>query len=142
MPVLTNNRIHGRGRLAALFALLVIAGVGLLAAPPNSEAKSVNFCSTVSLAPYGHPGDRCWGPGSFVFGINLVTYDRAGCVTVANGANQLLQSWTCGAAGSVPGPAVVLNFGNDGVWRKPVIRNNNLSFAGTFSGGLACYSGC
>ncbi len=142
MPVQSSSRGQAHGKWAALFALLAIAGVGFLAVPAKSEAKSINFCSNVALAPYGHPGDRCWGPGSFVFGINLVTYDRAGCVTVANSSNQLIQAWTCGAAGSVPGPAVVLNFPNDGHWRKPVIRNNNLSFAGTFSGGLTCYSGC
>jgi hypothetical protein len=61
---------------------------------------------------------------------------------VANGSNVLLQEWVCGAAGSSPSWAAIINFANDGVTRKGVIRNNNLSFTGVFEGHEECYAGC
>lgn len=125
MATLKSNPSRGTTQLLALLLILSCAAVGFLAKPAQSEANSVNFCYLVTLQPYGHSGDRCFGPGSYIYGVNLVTHERAGCVTVADGANNLLESWRCGAAGSWPGPAVQLNYANDGRWRKPVIRNNN-----------------
>jgi hypothetical protein len=129
---------HLRGMLLLSAAAAIVA---MCAALPSTAAASENFCG-VTLQPYGHNGDRCWGMGHPLFGITMVTYERAGCVDAANSNNELLGSWICAAAGSVPGPAAELHFTNDGVRRKGVIRNNNLSFTGYFAGAEVCYAEC
>ncbi len=121
--------------LVAALALWVAA----LGAP--SKAAAVGFCGGVYLAPYGQGGDRCWGPA--VNGLDkgwVKTQERAGCVTIADGANNLLTSWVCGPAGSWPGLAAsAYLFNTPGTWRKAVIRNNNLSLGGNFGGEYGCY---
>jgi hypothetical protein len=134
--VLTSYRkpISGSATLLALAALVAI----MLVANVQAAKAGENFCG-VTLQPYGHSGDRCYGASHHIYGVNIVTYERAGCVDIANGSNELLQSWQCigkESSGELQG------IPNDGVNRKGVIRNNNLSFTGFFNGAEFCYTGC
>jgi hypothetical protein len=125
---------------AAAFAALLGVTIALAALPSPARA-SENFCGQ-TLAPYGQSGDRCYGTMAYIFGTTVETYERAGCIDVADGSNNLLQSWSCGAAGSSPGPAAEILLANDGVRRKGVARNNNTSSSGYFGAGETCYSEC
>jgi hypothetical protein len=115
----------------------------LLSAVPRAQAGT--FCTNVSLAPYGQGGDRCWGPSLLNLNYGDVhTQERAGCVAIADGSNNLLTQWKCGAAGSWPGFSAWASIqpGGYGSNQKAVIRNNNLSSWGKFGGGYNCYGGC
>lgn len=122
-------------------AALLAAWIVSFGAAPNASANQA-FCSGVSLAPYGQGGDRCWGPSANGLDMGwVITVQRAGCVTIADGSNNLLTSWVCGPAGSSPGLAASVFLASaPGVWRKAVIRNNNLSNSGNFSGIYGCNS--
>lgn len=127
-------------RTAMVSVLALAAAVVLLLsfATPKASAGGA-FCQEVWLAPYGKGGDRCWGPS--VYGLSyaaLITHERAGCVTIADGSNNLLTSWVCGAAGSAPANAAELWLANYAYNRKGVIRNNNLSYGGYFRGTYNC----
>ncbi len=133
--------VRERG-LLILAALVATLAMCFAAAPPKASAQThYNFCQ-VTLAPYGQYGDQCmaWG-GGYLLNATITTYERAGCLTVANGQGNLIQSWTCfpksGGAG-----AYIMSWSNDGTYRKPVIRNNNLSFSGKFAGSYDCYYPC
>lgn len=130
--------IGRRGVLLFAMLITVIAMYSVSGAPRALAGE--NFCG-VTLQPYGHSGDRCYGVGHPLFGISLVTYERSGCMDVANSSNELLEAWTCEPAKSAPA-AYELHYLNDGVRRKGVIRNNNLSLTGFFAGAEACYSEC
>lgn len=132
-----------RNRFTNAFILMAVASLlALSVAAPKAEAGG-NFCTSVNLAPYGQGGDRCWGPlKQWLNYAQVVTYQRAGCVDVADANNNLLASWVCGAAGSAPATAANMWYQqNLAGYRKAVIRNNNLSYWGTFSGGYNCYNG-
>lgn len=102
----------------------------LLGPVAKSYATQENFCTNVWLQPYGQSGDRCTAPnGGNIQFINILTYERAGCADIENNGS-LLASWTCfgsNASGQV-------NYGGTR-WAHGIIRNNNLSSAGSFSGG-------
>lgn len=125
-------------------AILTLVGAALLLSMSPQKAAASNFCTNVWLAPYGQGGDRCWGPSAQ--GVNyaqVVTYTRAGCVSIADGSNNLLTSWVCGGAGSAPGYAAAAYYPyNYSQYRKAVIRNNNTTNGGQFAGGYNCASGC
>lgn len=129
---------------SAAYSLAVVAiimlGALAIAAP---KASATNFCTQVNLAPYGQGGDRCWGPVKQWLNYGQVTtFQRAGCVDIADGSNNLLASWVCGAAGSSPQYAANIWYNSDlAGWHKAVIRNNNGSSSGTFSGAYSCYNG-
>ena len=127
---------------ALAIAVLAVALVGLVVGAP--KASAVDFCSGVTLAPYGQGGDRCWGPSRQSLNYSAIrTYQRAGCVDIANSSNVLLASWVCGAAGSAPGLAAAIGYNQDPLgYHKGVIRNNNTSASGTFGGVFACANGC
>jgi hypothetical protein len=127
-----------RGMLLVGALLTSIAMYFAVTASPAAAAEP--FCTQVTLQPFGHNGDRCWAPWHYsVIGETLVTFERAGCVDIANGANELMFSWVCGAAHSSPAAAAEINdFNHEGVPRKGVIRNNSLSFTGKFSGSQVC----
>ena len=82
-----------------------------------------------------------WGGGYLAFNT-LVTWERAGCLATTDGFGNQNTSWQCGPKGSAPGPSVQITYGTDGVYRKPILRNNNLSYHGHFSGSYYCYSPC
>jgi hypothetical protein len=121
-----------------LFLGAAMAAVAMFFATSSSSAQAAgeNFCTNVWLNPYGSGGDRCWAPGhTTLYHAMVVTHERAGCVDIANGSNELLFSWVCGPAGSSPATAATIyDFAHEGVFRKGVIRNNNLSFGGHFDG--------
>ena len=128
--------------LATAICLLML--VFALAAA-KASAGGANFCTNAWLAPYGQGGDRCWGPSQRGTNqANVVTFTRAGCVSIASGSNTLLTSWVCGAASSAPQTAATVYYNKDlEQFRKGVIRNNNLSYSGQFSGGQSCaWPGC
>ncbi|MBK5218653.1 MAG: hypothetical protein JJE35_02525 [Thermoleophilia bacterium] len=110
----------------------------LLAAAPKASATL--FCQNVQLNPYGQGGDRCWGPAlkSLNWG-QVLTVNRAGCVDIADTSNNLLSSWNCAAAGA---EATIFVSNDLTTYRKVVIRNNNVSNAGTFTGGQQCVLSC
>jgi hypothetical protein len=122
-------------RIWLLGAVLALA-VAYFAVTASSALAGENFCSKAYLQPYGHSGDRCWGPGHFgLIGASVSTYERAGCVDIANGSNELMFSWVCGSAGTAPNAAAnIFDIYHEGIFRKGVIRNNNLSFAAYFNG--------
>lgn len=105
----------------------------------SAQAASENFCTGAWLNPYGWGGDRCWSSGhTSLYAVNVVTHERAGCVDIANGSNELMFSWVCGPAWSSPAAAATIwDFAHAGVFRKGVIRNNNLSSGGYFDGSLS-----
>ena len=118
---------------------LAVACLALLMAVSAPTASAGAFCSGVYLTPYGQAGDRCWGPAQKgLFYADIVTYERAGCVNIADVNNNLTQSWVCGAAGSAPGVAAQVSIPHSGLYYKGVIRNNNTSQYGVFKGGMAC----
>lgn len=131
---------HTAGAAArkGLLLLLLLASACTVFFASASTAKAENYCH-VYLQPYGQGGDRCYSYSRYIHGVTMATYERAGCLSVANGSNQLLMSWQCAAAGSIPAAAVTLWFNDDGIRRKGVIRNNNLSYKGYFSGNVTCF---
>jgi hypothetical protein len=120
---------------AAMTAAAMFFAVG----SSSAQAASENFCTSAWLAPYGSGGDRCWSPGhTSLYSALVVTHERAGCVDIANGANELMFSWMCGAAWSSPAAAAsIYDFGHEGLFRKGVIRNNNTSNGGWFDASLS-----
>lgn len=132
---------HTAGAAArkGLLLLLLLASACTIYLGSASTAKATEGFCGVTLQPYGQSGDRCYSLGRYVHVTHMVTHDRAGCLSVANSSNQLLMSWYCAAAGSSPAIANYLVFNDDGIRRKGVIRNNNLSYKGYFQGGVSCY---
>jgi len=123
-------------------AILVICLTFLLSSAPSASAVEV-FCGESWLAPYGQGGDRCWGPATNGLDFAaVVTHERAGCVDIADGSNNLQHSWVCGAAKSAPGLAAEVGVaGGLVVYYKGVIRNNNESFSALFAGREKCVQG-
>jgi hypothetical protein len=141
-----NSTIDG-GLAARKKTLLTLVGlfaaVALFFAMTAPKAFATDFCgssgSPVWVNPYGQGGDRCWGPARQ--GLNWAavrTYERAGCVSIAEGTT-LLTSWVCGAAGSSPGwIAEAYKYNGGGSWYKGVVRNNNVSYGTHISGTHGC----
>lgn len=136
MSEAVTQRPGGLGRRAIMFLAAGMAAAAMYFAITASAAQAVQFCTRAYLQPYGHNGDRCWGTGRTTLGAAAIyTYERAGCVDIANGSNELMFSWVCAAAGSYPEyGAIIYDVWHEGVFRKGVIRNNNLSYAAYFSG--------
>jgi hypothetical protein len=111
-----------------LGALLAVVAA-YSATATSSAVADETFCSNVTLQPYGHAGDRCTAPqGGWVWNVIIYTHERAGCLDIQNNG-ELLASWTCtGKENSY----LVSYYANK--WAHGIIRNNNLSFAGVFTG--------
>lgn len=122
-----------------LAAMMAAAMMFFATNSSSAQAASENFCTSTWLNPHGWAGDRCWSTGhTTLYAVNVVTHERAGCVDIANGANELMFSWMCGPAGSSPGISqTIWDFAHEGIFRKGVIRNNNLSSGGYFDGSLS-----
>ena len=125
-------------RLRAAFAAGVVV-LGLCAlfnmAPPASAGT---FCELTGLAP----GSKCWGPATQGLDYAEVrTYQRAGCVAIANGSNVFVTDWHCGPAtngliaASVWGPMSLTNYYKGVIW-------NNTGGNGNYQGGQNCVQGC
>lgn len=129
----------GRGRMLLAAVAATIALCFALASGPvaKSDAAVINFCSSVSLAPFGQAGDRCfaghdhWG---HIMYSTIQTFERAGCVNYAGWYYELYASWKCVGKNST----TYIYVPNDGGSYQGVIRNNNSSYSGKFSGSYTC----
>ena len=128
-------------RRGVLLLAMLAAAAALFAAHPSRASAGQNICTNVTLAGFGRAGDRCFSTLQQLFNATIVTHERAGCVSVADGANNITMEWRCGARGSSPSYAAIIFPPLDGVARKGVIRNNAAE-PGRFDGHIDCYVGC
>lgn len=124
--------------LAAGIAAAVLMYVGILSGSVP-QASAAAFCSPVTLAPYGSYGDRCyaweWEAMYRLLSVSMATNERAGCVTyAAPNTYDLQDSWLC--AGKYSSATKYVR--DDEQTHRGVIRNNNLTYAGKFSGAQNC----
>ena len=70
------------------------------------------------------------GASHHLRGVNMTTHEQ-GIVDIANGSNELLQSWQCVGSYST---SEIVGISDDGINRRGVISNNHLSFTGWFIG--------
>src|SRR5215217_6679784 len=112
-----------RRSVLPLLALLGAAAV-LLAAHPSRASAGENICTNVTLQRFGAAGDRCFSTLHNLFNATVITFEKAGCVSVADSANNITMEWRCGARGSSPTWAAEIFPPLDGVNRKGAIRNN------------------
>jgi hypothetical protein len=111
-----------------------------LSSPSAASAVGWKFCPSGNgygwLDPYPTGTYRCDAPDSASgYGLDLVTIstlERAGCVDYADVWHNLINSWVCYPKGTEWGGISVRQ---DGGWYRGVIRNNNLSYKGLFTGG-------
>jgi hypothetical protein len=104
---------------------------------PVQQASAQEFCSNVWLQPFGQNGDRCsagkenWG---HIIQVFVTTNKRAGCANYHGWYGEYYKSWWCVTkyeSGYIRVP-------QDGGSYIGVIRNNNLSYGGNFSGKFTC----
>lgn len=138
------STIDRRG--AARTASFGIAGLVLMcllyvmmAAAPVTKASAEAFCANVNLAPYGSYGDRCyaweWEAHQRLALVGVTTHERAGCATSAAGSGyDLKEPWAC--FGKETSGYQYVNVTNE--YRRGVIRNNNLTYSGLFTGFVTC----
>jgi hypothetical protein len=136
-------RAEGRRPLIAVCALLVMLALALgMIKGPIGKAEAISpgthgFCLNWTLKPFGQAGDRCgaghnhWGHINWVL---ITTNERAGCVNYEGWYGELYRSWACFGS-STSGYIIVPN---DGGSYNGIIRNNNLSNSGRFSGSYRC----
>lgn len=127
---------------AVLFLVTGVLSLGMAKGPIGLAQADVapgnyDFCTKVTLQPLGKSGDRCgaghagWG---HLLSVNIHTYERAGCVNYVGYYGELYRSWTC-----VPNNTYsYIVVPNDGGSYSGIIRNNNLSYSGKFSGVYSC----
>ncbi len=121
--------------LAGLVAVCLIY-VAMMSGPlSKASADSSPFCTNVSLAPYGSYGDRCyaweWEARPYMVWVEIWTQERSGCVTTAaKTTGDLKESWYC--VGSNSGGRLWTKYTSE--YRRAVMRNNNLSYSGKFTG--------
>ena len=117
------------GKRGMLLLGAVMAAAAMYFATTASSAQAENFCINATLQPFGHSGDRCTAPtGGYQYSVAVVTNERAGCETTVNNG-VLLASWTCVGAKNI-----ISSTHNYFQFAHGIIRNNNLSFSGVFSG--------
>lgn len=129
-------------RLLAGFIAAAALLIAIAAGPAPKANADLNggvnyFCKDGWLSPYGQAGDRCfagrdkWG---HIHAVAIETKQRAGCVNYAGYYYELYTNWKCTGSYSVS----ELILPKDGGSYMGVIRNNNLSYGGTFSGREYC----
>jgi hypothetical protein len=134
-------------RRSAKAASLTLAGLAVMCllcvatvATPVSKASGTDiFCKGVTLPPYGTYGDHCyaweWEAQPLLAVVGITTFSRAGCVTSAAGSGyDLKESWYCVGKESTGSRYVSKTTES----RRGVIRNNNLTYSGTFTGFVSC----
>jgi hypothetical protein len=129
------------GAATSLFAALAILLAVAAGPAPKAAAEPANgysyFCTNVLLAPFGQSGDTCFA-GRDLWGhlieSAIWTQGRAGCVNYAGYYYELYTSWKCVGSNS----SVGISPPRDGGSYQGVIRNNNLSYSGRFSGREWC----
>jgi hypothetical protein len=135
----TPSQVIRTGAAAVLLATLLYVSAMGGAAPKASAGLQENFCTEVTLPPYGSYGDHCyawvWQAQPRLINVNIMTYERAGCVSYAGPSGYTVQdSWYC-IGNYSQGLRYVKN---DGQSHRGVIRNNNLSYSGRFNAGQTC----
>jgi len=128
--------------IGALVGLIVgVVMLGVLVGPPPAHAG--NFCTNVTLAPYGSGGDRCLSVAEKNLDISLVeNHERAGCADITDTSNNLVTEWVCGAAGTNVDATISAERAFEHYW-KAIIRNNNVNNSGVFTGHYNCLgAGC
>jgi hypothetical protein len=141
MYALPLDRWEAAKRLVALLAVVgALFTIYAQANPPKAAAQDhYEFCYG-TLAPYGQYGDRCyaWG-GGWLRGINLQVFEHSGCVSTANAAGDILQSWSCTPSGYTKKELI---WPPNETWKKAVIRNNTTGSSSYFTAGYYCYNQC
>jgi hypothetical protein len=138
--------IIGKRGLVLLAALTAAAAMLFSAtAPKASAATEYQFCHGVNLAPYGQYGDRCnaWG-GGYLAESKVYSWEHSVCIDYTNGVDSnLMYPWACGdpPLNGIPSFRFV-NFWNDGIYRKPIIRNNTTGDDTVAYGWYSCYTNC
>jgi len=136
--------VAGKGVSLGLLGLLaaLVLSLGLMAGPiaksPASPSQE-GFCGSVNLSPYGQQWDKCWAwvwqAKLKLSDVRITTHERAGCVSYSGAEGYDIQdSWYCVGKGTYG----IKWVRNDGQVHRGVIRNNNLSYSGVFSGGQTC----
>jgi hypothetical protein len=137
---------EGLGRRLMLTAcvlfVLLLSGLTVSGAVDRAHATppggSTNFCTNVWLQPFGQNGDRCsagkdnWGR---IMSVNIMTYQRAGCVNYHGWYGEYYRSWEC--FGSYGGGVIYLDPNDQGSYIG-IIRNNNMSYGGKYNAGFYC----
>jgi len=122
-------------------AIVAIYAVVATQAPAVAHAGE-GFCDGVTLAPYGQWGDRCyaweWQAHSELVWVTVRDFQRSGCADYApQYSGELKSSWACFAKETWGykwvSPVTTTPY-------RGVIRNNNLSYNGTFDGEVAYFS--
>lgn len=136
-PIRARANAAGIGMLLIILVLLgAIGSPGEAQAAPNPGQN--NFCSAVTLQPFGHNGDRCdagndnWAR---IASVTILTEARAGCANYHGWYGEYYRSWAC--FGNYGGGLIYVAPGDNGSYIG-IIRNNNLSFSGRFWGGFYC----
>lgn len=135
------SRAISMGMAAMLLAaLLYVFAMGGPASKASANLQE-NFCTGVTLSPYGSYGDRCyawvWQARVKLVSVTIMTYERAGCASYSGPDGYTIQdSWFC-----IGNYSQALRYvKNDGEAHRGVIRNNNLTYSGKFNAGqLCCY---
>ena len=120
------------GLVAAVLLVATWASVG-----QTEKAEAGNFCTYVFVQPYGQAGDRCaatWGGP--LYGVTVESFEHSGCVATTNAGGALNSSWVCSAG---PNSFNWQFYGNDGVYRRAIIRNNTTGATNHISGSWTCY---
>jgi hypothetical protein len=126
-------------RLLALCGVVLVLFLGLwMTKGPVQQASAENFCTGVWLQPFGQNGDRCdagkdnWGR---ILSVNIMTYQRAGCVNYHGWYGEYYRSWEC--FGNYSSGNIYVPPGDQGSYIG-IIRNNNLSYGGKYNAGFYC----
>jgi hypothetical protein len=142
---LLNQGFHrlALGRKAALAAAGLTASLflylGMMTAPVSRASAVEAFCENVNLPAYGQYGDHCyawvWEAHPYLLYVAIQTKERAGCVTYAGGSGyDLKDSWQC--IGNYSYGYRYTRRSAEAL--RGVIRNNNLTYSGHFTGSQSC----
>jgi hypothetical protein len=115
--------------------VLVVLVYGLLALGRASNASADEFCRNVTLTPYAKCYAWEWEAHPRLAIVGVDTNERAGCVTTAaQYSGDLKESWYCVGSNNFGWKYVTTT--NEP--RRGVIRSNNLSYSGRYTGTYTC----
>lgn len=123
---------------AAIATLALVIPWTVTSAEATPPGGNNTFCSNVWLQPFGQNGDRCdagnqnWGR---IMSVTIGTKERAGCVNYHGWYGEYYRSWAC--FGNYTEGIIYINPNDTGSYIG-IIRNNNLSYGGRFSGTFYC----
>jgi hypothetical protein len=133
------SRPSSRALVSILAAAVMLLAVLALYTPSQANAELRKFCPPSSgygwLDPAWTGIYRCDGKdaesGYGMDRVYLNTWERAGCVDYADVWHNLIDSWACYPKYTTMAYYTVRR---DGGWYRGVIRNNNVSSPGLFTG--------